>query len=45
MYQICNSCKYVVWKDMRGFTDDMREIYTSVNREEAASALSHFERK
>ena len=45
VHQIRNSCKYVVWKDMREFTADMREIYISVNREQAASALSRFERK
>lgn len=45
VHQIRNSCKYVVWKDMREFTADMREMYTSVNREQAASALSRFERK
>lgn len=45
VHQIRNSCKYVVWKDMKEFTADMKEIYTSVNREQAASALSHFELK
>lgn len=45
VHQIRNSCKYVVWKDIREFTADMREIYTSVNREQSASALSRFERK
>ena len=32
VHQIRNSCKYVVWKDMKEFTADMKEIYTSVNR-------------
>lgn len=45
VHQIRNSCKYVVWKDMKEFTADMKEVYTSVNREQAASALSHFEQK
>lgn len=45
VHQIRNSCKYVVWKDMKEFTSDMKEIYTSVNREQAASALSQFELK
>lgn len=45
VHQIRNSCKYVVWKDMKEFTADMKEIYTSVNREQAASALAHFELK
>lgn len=43
VHQIRNSCRYVVWKDMKAFTADMKEIYTAVNREQAASALSHFE--
>ncbi len=45
VHQIRNSCKYVVWKDMKEFTRDMKEIYTSVNREQAEVALSHFEKK
>lgn len=38
VHQIRNSCKYVVWKDMK-------EIYTSVNREQAAAVLASFEQK
>ena len=45
VHQIRNSCKYVVWKDMKEFTADMKEIYTSVNRDQAANALSLFEQK
>lgn len=45
VHQIRNSCRYVVWKDMKEFTADMKEIYTAVNREQAASALAHFEQK
>lgn len=45
VHQIRNSCRYVVWKDMKEFTADMKEIYTSVNREQVASALGHFEQK
>lgn len=43
VHQIRNSCRYVVWKDMKAFTADMKEIYTSVNREQAQAALIHFE--
>lgn len=43
VHQIRNPCRYVVWKDMKAFTADMKEIYTSVNREQAESALAHFE--
>ena len=45
VHQIRNSCKYVVWKDMKEFTKDMKEIYTSINKEQAAVALDHFEQK
>ena len=45
VHQIRNSCRYVVWKDMKEFTADMKEIYTSANRDQAASALAHFEQK
>ena len=45
VHQIRNSCKYVVWKDLKEFTADMKEIYTSVNRDQAAIALDHFEQK
>lgn len=45
VHQIRNSCKYVVWKDMKEFTADMKQIYTSVNREQAADVLSLFEQK
>lgn len=43
VHQIRNSCRYVVWKDMKAFTADMKEIYTSANKEQAESALAHFE--
>lgn len=45
VHQIRNSCKYVVWKDLKEFTADMKEIYTWINREQATSALAHFEQK
>jgi transposase-like protein len=45
VHQIRNSCRYVVWKDLKEFTADMKEIYTSVNRDQAAIALEHFEQK
>jgi len=45
VHQIRNSSRYVVWKDMKEFMGDMKEIYTSANREQAASALAHFEQK
>lgn len=45
VHQIRNSSRYVAWKDMKEFTADMKEIYTSANRDQAASALAHFKQK
>lgn len=45
VHQIRNSCRYVVWKDMKKFTADMKVLYTAVNYEQAASTLAHFEQK
>lgn len=32
VYQIRNSCRYVVWKDKREFSHDMRDIYGAPTR-------------
>ncbi len=45
VHQIRNSMRYVVWKDRKEFTLDMKEIYGAPTREAAAHALSSFERK
>lgn len=45
VHQIRNSCRYVVWKDMKKFTADMKVLYTAVNYEQAAPTLAHFEQK
>ena len=45
IHQIRNSCKYVVWKDKREFTKDMKYIYTANNREDARAALEDFKKK
>lgn len=45
VHQIRNSCRYVVWKDMKEFTSDMKEIYGAVNRDQAAVALVRFSEK
>ncbi|EIM75241.1 glyoxalase/bleomycin resistance protein/dioxygenase [Nitritalea halalkaliphila LW7] len=29
VHQIRNACRYVVWKDRKAFTRDMKEIYTA----------------
>lgn len=43
VHQIRNACRYVVWKDRKAFTADMKEIYTAPNREAAALALDQLE--
>lgn len=43
VHQIYYSCKYFVWKDMKEFTADMKDIYTFVNGDQVVMALSHFE--
>jgi len=43
VHQIRNACRYVVWKDRKAFTQDMKEIYTAPNREAAALALDRLE--
>jgi putative transposase len=43
VHQIRNACRYVVWKDRRNFTADMKGIYTAANQEAAALAMDHLE--
>lgn len=45
VHQIRNSMRYVVWKDRKEFTRDMRDIYGAPSREAAAAALNSFEQK
>lgn len=45
VHQIRNSCKYVVWKDKKEFTKDMKCIYDAPNEEAAKAALEDFEAK
>lgn len=45
VHQIRNSCRYVVWKDKREFTLDMRDIYAAPTRQAAQAALESFESK
>lgn len=39
VHQIRNACKYVVWKDRKGFAKSMKPIYEAPNREAARAAL------
>ena len=45
VHQIRNACRYVVWKDKRPFTADMKHIYTAPNKEAAELALGELEKK
>ena len=45
VHQIRNSCKYVVYKDKKEFTTDMKNIYNAPNKEVAATELDNLERK
>ena len=45
VHQIRNSARYVVWKDKKEFTRDMRHIYTAPNVEAARASLEDFKLK
>jgi len=45
VHQIRNSCRYVVWKDKKEFTLDMKDIYAAPTRQAAQAALESFEAK
>jgi transposase-like protein len=45
VHQIRNSCRYVVWKDKKEFTLDMKDIYGAPTRQAAQAALESFESK
>lgn len=45
VHQIINTCKYVVYKDKKEFTTDMKHIYTAPNKEAAKAALEDFAKK
>ncbi len=45
VHQIRNACRYVVWKDKKEFTKDMKQIYNAPNREAAKAALDDFASK
>ena len=43
VHQIRNSCRYVVWKDKKAFSQDMKAIYNAPNKEVAAAQLDRLE--
>jgi len=45
VHQVRNSLRYVVWKEKKEFTVDMKQIYHAANIEAAEQALVNFEKK
>lgn len=45
VHQIRNACRYVVWKDQKGFTKDMKNIYDAPTQSAAKTALEDFAKK
>ncbi|WP_066223791.1 IS256 family transposase [Formosa haliotis] len=45
VHQIRNACRYVVWKDKKEFTKDMKSIYDAPTKSAAKAALDDFAQK
>ena len=45
IHQIRNACRYVVWKDKKAFTKDMKLIYDAPTKQAAEAALEDFAQK
>ena len=45
IHQVRNSLRYVVWKEKKEFTADMKKIYHAATIESAEQALKNFEKK
>ncbi len=45
VHQIRNTSRYVVWKDKKAFTSDMKHIYNAPTKEAALAALNDFSKK
>ena len=45
VHQIRNACRYVVWKDKKEFSRDMRQIYDAPTKQAAEAALKDFSLK
>jgi transposase-like protein len=45
VHQIRNACRYVVWKDKKAFTADMKHIYNAPTKQAAQAALEDFSTK
>ncbi|WP_164122006.1 transposase [Sphingobacterium sp. xlx-130] len=42
VHQIRNACRYVLWKDKKSLTADMKPIYDVPNKQGAQAALDDF---
>lgn len=42
VHQIRNACRYVVWKDKKEFTRDMKQIYDAPTKQAAEAALKDY---
>lgn len=45
VHQIRNACRYVVWKDKKEFSRDMKQIYDAPTKQAAEAALKDFSAK
>jgi transposase-like protein len=45
VHQIRNSCKFVVWKDRQVFCQDLKKVYTAINRDLALEEFEKFKLK
>jgi putative transposase len=45
VHQIRNSCKFVVWSDLKEFCTDLKSIYKAINIKNAQQALMKFKEK
>ena len=45
VHQIRNSCRYVVWKEKKEFSSDLKNIYNAPTKEAAQAELDGFEQK
>ena len=45
VHQIRNSCRYVVWKEKKEFSADLKNIYNAPTKEAATAELDRFEQK
>lgn len=45
VHQIRNSCRYVVWKDKKEFTTDLKDVYAAPTRQAALAGLDSLDSK